>query len=416
MIKLIIFAIIYLLINHSNLNAGNDSDLKKESILQALESGADYTVNVLLDEKGKSNCDYNITEGRWYNYEAPWHTGQIIFGLVETYKILKKEKFLNAAKKAGDWWVSLEIKDHPKLKGMIRAVHGDHAGDVIVFATVSDGTAGMFKLYDITKDKRYADIPTQAGEWMLQNMYVKEYGVFYDTVDPKSGKVIKENSPFWPKKKNQMLYDVARPNNEGSLFWDMYQYTKKQKYKEVFIELCESLVQKQGEEGLWMDFMPNHKDEGVFHPRFNLWYAESLLNGYLLSGDKRYLQAAKKTARIFAKIQKKDGTIYYKNYLNGKEKRNSICGSAVAFSGIVWLRLLDYGVGDEFRENIEKSLNWLLKNRFSNDHPDPNLAAAFINIRTRHKKGKIWITNRDIGTSFALRFLANYYNYFFSDK
>ena len=80
------------------------------------------------------------------------------------------------------------------------------------------------------------------------------------------------------------------------------------------------------------------------------------------------------------------------------------------------MRLLDYGVGEEFKGNIEKSLKWLLKNKFSPDHPDKNLAGATINIRTRRKKGKIWMTNRDIGTSFALRFLNEYYNRTYGEK
>ncbi len=83
----------------------------------------------MLDEDGKSKCDYNVTEGKWYEYEPPWHTGQIIYGLIETYRVTGNEKYLEAAKKAGDWWTSLLITDHPKLKGMIKAAHGDHAGD-----------------------------------------------------------------------------------------------------------------------------------------------------------------------------------------------------------------------------------------------------------------------------------------------
>lgn len=389
-----------------------DKDVLKNQILQAINDGADYACDVLLDENGKSRCDYNVIEGKWYDYEPPWHTGQLIYGLLEAYQITKNPKYLAAAKKAGDWWISLEINDHPKLKGMVRAVHGDDV-EYIVFATVTDGTAGLFKLYDITGETKYAQIPTQAGEWMLKNMYVRDKGVFYDSVEPTTGEVMKENSPFWPDKKQQELYDVSRPNNEGSLFKDMYEFTNDEKYKQVFIELCESLVEKQGEQGLWMDFTPNHKEEGAFHPRFNLWYAESLLEGYDLTGDKRYLDAAKKTAQFYTKFQKKDGTIYYKNYLNGKSNRNSHCGSAVSFAGIIWLRLIQYGVGDEFKINVERSLDWVLKNRFSKDHPDKNLAGAFFEFRTRKRFGKMWITMRDIATSFGLRFLADYYRYAF---
>ncbi len=389
----------------------NEKSDVNDKILDAIQVGADYCAHTLLDANGKSRCDYNMTEGKWYDYEPPWHTGQIIYALVESYKVTGNQEYLNAAKRAGNWWISLEIKDHPKLKGMLRAVHGDHAGEVIVFATISDGSAGLFRLYDLTGEKKYADAPTSAGNWMMQHMWVPEHGVFYDNVDPETGEVLKENSPFWPNKEKQGLFDVSRPNNEGSLYLDMYKYTGEEKYRSVFIQLCESLVEKQGPEGLWMDFMPNDKNDGSVHPRFNLWYAESLLEGYELTKNKQYLEAALKTARIFAKFQKKDGTIYYRNYLDGAVNQNSVCGSAVAFAGVIWMRLVKYGVGDEFKENIEKSLHWLLKNKFSKDHPDKNLAGATINTRMRRKKGKIWLTNRDIGTSFALRFFTDYYRY-----
>jgi hypothetical protein len=135
------------------LSYAQDNDTIKSQILQAIQDGADYACDILLDENGKSRCDYNVLEGKWYEYEPPWHTGQIIYGLLEAYQVTKNQKYLDSAKKAGDWWISLEIKDHPKLKGMVRAVHGDDV-EYIVFATVSDGTAGLFKLYDITREKK----------------------------------------------------------------------------------------------------------------------------------------------------------------------------------------------------------------------------------------------------------------------
>jgi hypothetical protein len=382
----------------------------KEDILRAINDGATYAADVLLDESGQSRCDYNILQGKWYAYEPAWHTGQIIYGLVRAYEVTKNEKYLNAAKKAGDWWVGLEIKDHPKLAGMVRAAHGDYVGDYLVFATVSDGTAGLFNLFRVTGNRRYADVPTRAGEWMLQNMWIPEHGMFYDTVDPSTGEVLKHHNPFFPDVQNPPLNMLARPNNEGSLYKDMYLYTNDERFKEVFLALCQSLVEKQGENGLWMDYMPNSKEEGTFHPRFNLWYAESLLEGYELNGDRRFLEAAKKTALFYTKFQQGDGTFYYKNYVSGGSNRNSICGSAVAFAGLVWLRLQQYGAGDEFKDNVERSVTWIVNNRYAPDHPDENLAGAFLETRTRRPEGKLWITMRDIATSFGLRFLADYYS------
>lgn len=412
-----IFRILVLLIMLPALSfCGETEEQEKEKqVLKALQETADYVSNVLINEEGISRCDYNIPEGKWYEYEPPWHTGQAIYALLDAYRVSGEQSYLDKAIKAGNWWVTLEIKDHPKLKGMVHSAHGDHAGETIVFATMSDGSAGMYKLFNVTGDKRYADVPTVAGDWMLRNMCVLEEGVCYDNVDPESGEVMKEYSPFWPDKENQDLYDVARPNNEGSLFLDMYRYTGDEEYKAAFITLSNSLVDLQGPEGLWMDFMPNDKESGSVHPRFNLWYAESLIDAYELTGDKRYLDAATKTAKIFAKFQDGAGTIYYKNFVDGTRDRSSVCGSSVAFSGILWLRLRDHGV-EGFDEDIELSLEWILKNRYAKNHPDPNLGGAVINTRLRHKKGKLWITQRDVGTTFGVRFLAAYYDYTYGDK
>lgn len=387
----------------------------ENEVLKALEETAGYISGVLINEEGYSRCDYNLTEGKWYNYEPPWHTGQVIYALTEAYRLLGDKKYLETAVRAGNWWVGLEITDHPKLNGMINSIHGDDAGNVIVFATMSDGSAGLYRLYEQTGDKRYADVTTRAGNWMLHNMCLLDEGVCYDNVDPLTGEVLKEKSPFWPEKENQELWDVARPNNEGSLFLDMYRYTGIEEYREAFITLCNSLVEKQGPEGLWMDFMPNNKEDGSVHPRFNLWYAESLIDGFELTGDARYLEAARKTAATFAGYQDSRGTIYYQNFVDGSRDRSSICGSSVAFSGILWLRLREHGVKG-FDEHIELSLDWILKNRYAADHPDPNLAGAVVNTRLRNRKGKLWFTQRDVGTTFGARFLASYYDYTFGKK
>jgi hypothetical protein len=146
------------------------AEILRARLREAIASGADYAGNVLLDASGQSRCDYDILTSQWSPYEPAWHTGQIILALVDAYQITKDPRHLAKAKLAADWWVGLEIMDHPKLTGMVRAIHG--AGiDNIVFATVSDGTTGLFALWRLTGDERYAAVPTHAGEWMLRNRY-----------------------------------------------------------------------------------------------------------------------------------------------------------------------------------------------------------------------------------------------------
>lgn len=385
----------------------------KNSILQAIEESATYISTTILDDEGKSRCDYNLTEGKWYPYEVPWHTGQAIYALLHAYHTTGNQLYLDRAITAGNYWTSLEIKDKGKLKGMVKGLHGDFIGNSsIIFATISDGTPGIYELSRVTNNPHYAEVATSAASWMLANMYNEKEGVCYDVVNNK-GEVQKESSPFWEAKdkEKQDLFDVSRPNTEGWLFLDAYHYSHDEKFKNAYINLCNSLLEKQGPEGLWMHFMPNFMDVGSFHPRFNLWYAESLIKAFELTGNRKYLEGAAKTARAYAKVQTENGTIYYKNFIDGKEPdKSSICGSSVAFSGIVWMELSKYGY-TEFEAHIELSLNWLLKNRFSINHPDPNLRGAIVNTRTRSKKGKNWMVNRDIGTSFGLRFFADYLDY-----
>lgn len=388
------------------------AQVKQEDLTIAINQAAGYIAKVLLDKEGKSKCDYNLTEGKWYEYEVPWHTGQAVYALLAAYKQTKNTAYLDAAKRGGDYWIGLEIKDHPKLKGMVAAKHGDVLGeDFIVFATVSDGTPGIYELSRVTKDPKYAKVATSAASWMLDNMYYAKEGVSYDNIDAKTGEVLKEKSPFWKDKPNQKLFDVSRPNTEGWLFMDAYEFSGEKKFKDAYINLCNSLVEKQGKEGVWMQFMPNFVEAQTFHPRFSLWYAESLVKGYELTKDKKYLDAAANTARTFAKAQQKDGTIFYDNYINGKEPdKGSATGSAVALAGILWMQLSGYGY-KEFEANIEKSATWLVNNRFDINHPDPNLRGAVLETRTRFRKGKVWLVNRDIGTSFGVRFLVDYMNY-----
>tara|TARA_R110002126_G_scaffold66963_1_gene170049 strand:+ start:9302 stop:10564 length:1263 start_codon:yes stop_codon:yes gene_type:complete len=410
----VIITLLTLCLNFGNSQKSYSQEIDvKSSILKAIDESAIYLSTTILDEEGKSRCDYNLTEGKWYPYEVPWHTGQAIYALLHAYKTTENPDYLDRAVTAGNYWSSLQIKDEGKLKGMVKGLHGDFIGNQsIIFATISDGTPGLFELSRVTNNPDYAEVATSAASWMLANMYNEKEGVCYDVVNSK-GEVQKENSPFWEakNKEEQDLYDVSRPNTEGWLFLDAYNFSKEEKFKDAYINLCNSLLEKQGPEGLWMHFMPNFMDVGSFHPRFNLWYAESLIKAFELTGDRKYLEGAAKTARTYANAQTADGTIYYKNYIDGKEPdKGSICGSSVAFSGIVWMELVKNGY-TEFEPKIELSLNWLLKNRFSISHPDPNLRGAVVNTRVRRKKGKNWIVNRDIGTSFGLRFFSDYLNY-----
>lgn len=78
----------------------------KPEVTKAINECATYIANTLIDKQGRSRCDYNLTEGKWYDYEVPWHTGQAIYALLHAYKKTGNKHYLEVAERGGKWWIS----------------------------------------------------------------------------------------------------------------------------------------------------------------------------------------------------------------------------------------------------------------------------------------------------------------------
>lgn len=382
----------------------------QNKIKTALNTGGRYAATVALDSSGKAKGDYNLREGIWHEYEPAWHTGQLIYGLLEAFEVTHDTVLLATAVKAGNWWTSLQFKEGHVLKGYLNAIHGAEVGNLINTTTITDGTPGLYKLSEITKNPKYAQVASDAAKWILSHLYLPKEKLIYNMVEPTTGEIWKDKSPH---KQHQhlpiTLKMVARPNVEGFLFKDAYEFTSDENFKVAFLVLADGLVETQSENGFWMDFEPNNPETGKIHARFNTWNAEALLEAYTLSGNKQYLGAAVKTADALAKIQQPNGFIYYSTYTDGSFEQESPCGSAVSFAGILWLRLYALGYKN-YQENIMKALEVTLKNQYPAKHPDINLAGSFFEIRQRiSKNGEVSLLARDIATAFGLRFLAAVY-------
>lgn len=377
---------------------------------KVLETAAGYSRDVLTQPDGKVRADYDLVTGVWMDYEPHWHTGQLILGLIEAWRITEDESLLASARLSGEWWVSTEFAPPHPLAGLVNAVHGDHVGDLINFTTIADGTPGLFELSRVTGDPVFADAATRSGRWLFDQMQVPDQeedadGLFYNFVDPATGKVVTDYSPTHPGVTEPEVTQVARPNIEGFLFADMCRHTGEKVWCERFIRQARAALDRQDSDGLWMDFEPNDPVTRKVHPRFNVWNAEALLAAYEITGERAFLEGAARTGRYMARQQRSDGTIYYDLNADTPPSRQSITGSASAFSGILWLRLRDYGV-DGFDEAISRSLSFALNNQFPENHPDPNLRGAILETRVRVVDGKTRIAIRDVSTTFTLRFLA----------
>ncbi|MEM7485366.1 MAG: hypothetical protein AAF348_09170 [Bacteroidota bacterium] len=386
----------------------------KKEIEASLKNAIVHAGKSCLDDEGKAKGDYEMISGEWMEYEPAWHTGQLIQGLLEAYQVTKNEEALQYAIQAGDRWTSLQFPKGHVLEGYLNAIHGASVGNLINTTTITDGTPGLFDLTEATENPKYAEVATSAGSWILDNLYLPEHKLSYNIVDPETGEIWKDKSPHAQHQDHEItIKHVARPNAEGYLWKDMYLFNGEERYKEAFLELCDGLIERQSDNGFWMDFEPNDPKTGKIHARFNTWNAEALIEAFTLSKDQKYLEAAVKTGKGLASIQQKNGTIFYISYADGTVDKRSPCGSGISFAGILWLRLLELGKPD-FIENIKKALDFTLKNQFSMDHPDKNLAGGYFEVRQKAKgNGQLKLIYRDIATAFGLRFLSDVHQYEF---
>lgn len=390
-------------------------------VAQALSEISRFSADVLMTDGGVGLSDYDLVGNEWLIYETHWHTGQLIWGLLEAGQALERPDLISRAELGGRWWVSTMYPEGHPLAGLVAAAHGDRLGDLINWTTIADGTPGLFALSRVTGDNVYADAAAASGEWLWANTRVPDSieggeWLFYNIVDPDLGIVYTD----WDVHTQGVLRDpervgdmtpaitrLARPNIEGFLFGDMCRHTGDQIWCDRFLAQADSVLARQGSEGLWLDFEPNETDGSQVHPRFNIWNAEALLQAYAISGDRKYLEGAARTARWAQGIMREDGTLYYRTTVDGRTNRAEVTGSAVAFNGVLMLRLKAYGY-DEFSATIETFVDWIVANRFSAGHPDPNLAGSVIDTRQKQQNGRLVLINRDVGSTFAMRFLSLY--------
>lgn len=394
---------------------------RASAVRQALVEIADYAARVLLTAEGRGRADYHMVTGQWVNYEDHWHTGQLIWSLLEAGQVLDRPDLIASARRGGDWWISTEFPAGHPLAGLVAAAHGDKLGNLINWTTISDGTPGLFALSRVTGDARYADTATRSGRWLWHNTRVPDSvpggdWLFYNIIDPDSGEVYRDwdvhtqgvpRDPVRAAQEAIAVTRVARPNIEGFLFQDMCRFTGEKIWCERFLAQADSVMSRQHEAGLWLQFEPNVEDGSQIHPRFNVWNAEALLQAYEISGERKYLEGAARTARWAQRVMQTDGTLHYRTAIDGRTNRAEVTGSAVAFNGILMLRLKQYGYA-EFAPTVDLFADWLLRNRFAQDHPDPNLAGAVVNTRQAMRGGRLELENRDVGSTFALRFLSLY--------
>ena len=398
--------------------------LSHATVVAAVRAGSAAALSSLRPADGGrglvARCDYHMVRGEWFDYERLWHTAVTVDALVAASELLGNRSDLDAAAAAaGAWWASQAIASPPALRGLVNSTdvlfHGlgcltDACDGTQDLSDVSDAAYGVFHLCARNATAcGAADAAVTSALYQAEHMAVAgEPGMYWSVLNKSSA------APLTTDKRTQI---------EGSLFLQAAQRTSNEAHKRVltaaFVAQADATVAYQDEYGLWMMWTPNDNVTGILHPRFNLWYATSLLDAFEATAkNATYLAASLKTALFYAtRVQRRDGTVYYDTFVNGSALENDLCGSAVAFLLHLAVRLqphVDAASRLTLAATARRSASWLLANQYSSAHSDPNLRGAFLELDWRHKDP--WyagphsrvVIHRDLGTGFALPALSAY--------
>ncbi|HSP88892.1 MAG TPA: hypothetical protein VLN45_12220 [Ignavibacteriaceae bacterium] len=139
--------IIKTFINYSEFTS-NDEYLNK-----AIQMG-DWEINVQMDN-GAVRGGVGIND-----YPIVFNTGQVISGWVSLFKKTKLERFRDAAKRAGDWLISIQDDDGKWSKYTFQNIPHTYSTRV---------AWPMLRLYEITDEKKYFVSGERNIDWTLEN-------------------------------------------------------------------------------------------------------------------------------------------------------------------------------------------------------------------------------------------------------
>jgi len=321
-----------------------------------------------------------------YQYVYNEITGYAINAFINLYKWLGNEKYLQYAKNAADYLISLQAKDNntfeygaifhsltlPDLKNVKNYYSFDNS--IILH--------GMINLYKMTNEKEYHDVCLDIGNWLLKMQ--KGDGSFYSYYDAENKIIDHEYDEFFFD--NGCLHIK---NSIGLMFLNHISDTTR--YYDAGLKICnwgERLLEKDG------IFWVNPRKKYVF-THSHCYATEGYLYAYYLSKKQEYLNIAQKAGEALIALQNHDGSLYrsYKNKISMKRWMNEKYKlsvrtwmnekkypwktiDATAQASRIWTLLYSINKEKKFLEPAKKAIEFITKNQ-ALDTDDENMFGGF---------------------------------------
>ncbi|HNZ83838.1 MAG TPA: glycosyltransferase [Candidatus Pacearchaeota archaeon] len=257
-----------------HLNKQNEALPEKERIRIALN-----WILRMQNQDGGITSQYSLLYGRCPNF--PETTGYIIPTFIKGYYFLNDQKYLDAAKKAGDWLIEIQNE-----KGYFCDIF--YKDRPMIFDT-AQAMSGLIAIYNLDKNPKYLDAAKKAGDWLIAQQ--------------------EENGSWIKNSYNKIPHTYY--SRASLCLLELWLKTNEEKYKITSIKNLNWTISQQKENGFFENSSFFSDNSPALHTI--AYTLEGLLKSYIILKDdqkiesKKYLDAAKKTADRISLIIKKDG-------------------------------------------------------------------------------------------------------------
>jgi rhamnogalacturonyl hydrolase YesR len=286
-----------------------------------LKAVIDWLEEASKNGKGGVSSHYSLLKGKWL-HPFPETTGYIIPTLYDYAEHSSETKYKELAKKLCDWLVSVQLPDGGCVQGSYDEKKGKTKA--IIFNT-GQNILGFLRTYLETNDKKYSDAAVRAGDLLTES--IDENGI-------------------WIKNLHRGLKHTINTRTCWSLL-ELNKVVPKEAYIKTAVSNLNWTLDQQTENG-WFRH-GSSRENGLPNTHFLAYTYEGLIQSYRILKDKKYLEAAEKTAGRMMRIFENRKMLYafwddkwtnQGRYLkNGRGKYLCVTGNIQI--SIVWMWLFE---------------------------------------------------------------------------
>ncbi len=289
--------------------------------------------------RGGSASHYSLQHGRWLT-PFPETTGYIIPTMYDYAHFSGQPRFAELATALTDWLISVQLENGACMRGGYDEARGKT--EPIVFNT-GQNLLGFVRAYQETGEQRLLDAARKAGDFLVAS--TDEAGVWdknllrglQHTINTRCAWALLQLEALAPER------DYARVA-EANLRW----------------------AQTQQTENGWFRH-GSSKPNVPPNTHFLAYTCRGLLESYRLTGEKSYLETARKTADRFLRLFAERPTLYafwdanwnnrgkYLKWMPGR----FVCLTGNAQMALVWMKLFEETGETTYRESAFRILDQL---------------------------------------------------------